>query len=175
MGLEVPPVSTGVAVDLRSQFSQPLYVLSGIVGLILLVACVKLANLMLARAAARGHERSVGVAIGASRGALVGQALTESLVLSIAGAVLGLTFSYWGSRFLVILMTEGSVSLDLRPDVRVISVALSVALFTGILFGLAAAWCSSRQDPAPVLQQSARSLAAGSGELSPRLLVIQPV
>jgi predicted permease len=175
MRLEVTSVPTGVAVDLRSQFSQPLYVLSGIVGLILLVACVNLANLMLARAAARGHEMSVRVAIGASRGALVGQALTESLVLSVAGAVLGLTFSYWGSRFLVILMTDGSVSLDLRPDVRVLSVTLSVGLFTGILFGLAPAWSSSRQDPASVLQQSTRSLAGGAGKLSKTLIVMQVV
>jgi predicted permease len=174
MGLEVTPVSTGLAVDLRSQFSQPLHVLSGIVGLILLVACVNLANLMLARAAARGHEMGVRVAVGSSRGALVGQVLTESLVLSIAGALyIGLAFSYWGSRSLVIAMTEGSVSLDLRPDVRVLSVAISVGLFTGILFGLAPAWSCSRQGPASVLQQRARSLSGGGGKLSKTLIVMQ--
>src|SRR5437763_5173988 len=130
MGLDVSPVRTGFARDLRAQFSRPLYVLAGIVGLILLVACVNLANLLLARAAARTQERSVRVAIGASRWALAGQVLTESLVLSVSGALLGLALSYWGSRLLVAFMTEGTVSLDLRPDLHVLSVVLFVGVFT---------------------------------------------
>ncbi len=176
MGLDVSPVRTGVAVDLRSQFSRPLYVLAGIVGLILLVACVNLANLMVARAAARSHEMSVRVAIGASRWALAGQVLTESLVLSLAGSLLGIAFAYWGSGLLVTLMTQDyftPVSLDLSPDLRVLSLVLSVAVFTGILFGLAPAWRCSRQDPASVLQQSARSLAGGVGKLSKVLIITQ--
>src|SRR5439155_22726224 len=105
MGLEVTSAAKGFRSDLRTQFTRPLYVLAGIVGLILLVACVNLANLMLARAAARSHEMSVRVAIGASRGTLVGQVLDESLSLAFAGALLGLAFAYWGSRLLVPLMT----------------------------------------------------------------------
>src|SRR5213079_1449594 len=116
MGLDVSPFRIGFASDLRAQFSRPLYVLAGIVGLILLVACVNLANLLLARAAARSQEMSVRVAIGASRGTLVSQVLAESMSLAFAGALLGLAFAYWGSRLLVLLMTEGTVSLDLRPD-----------------------------------------------------------
>jgi predicted permease len=173
MGLDVSPVRTGFARDLRAQFSRPLYVLAGIVGLILLVACVNLANLMLARAAARSQEMGVRVAIGASRWALAGQVLSESLVLSLAGAVLGLAFSYWGSRLLVAFMTEGTVSLDLRPDLRVLSIAVFVGVFTGILFGLAPAWHSSHQDPASVLQQGARSLARGATKLGKVLIVTQ--
>jgi MacB-like periplasmic core domain/FtsX-like permease family len=137
MGLDVSPVRTGFARDLRAQFSRPLYVLAGIVALILLVACANLANLMLARAAARGQEMSVRVAIGASRGALAGQVLTENLLLSLVGALFGLILSNWGSRVLVAFMTEGTVSLDLRPDLRVLSLALFVGVLTGILFGLA--------------------------------------
>lgn len=173
MGLDVSPVRTGFARDLRAQFSRPLYVLAGIVGLILLVACVNLANLMLARAAARSQEMSVRVAIGASRWALAGQGLAESLVLSFVGAVLGLALSYWGSRFLVAFMTEGTVSLDLRPDFRVLSIALFIGLLTGILFGLAPAWHSSRQDPAVVLQQGSRSLAGGAGKMGKALIITQ--
>ena len=173
MGLDVSPVRTGFARDLREQFSRPLYVLAGIVGLILLVACVNLANLMLARAAARSQEMSVRVAIGASRAALAAQVLSESLVLSLAGAFLGLALSYWGSRLLVAFMTEGIVSLDLRPDLRVLSIALFIGLFTGLLFGLAPTWHSSRQDPAAVLQQGSRSLAGRAGKLGRALIVTQ--
>src|SRR5207253_3135977 len=132
MGLDVSSAAKGVGGNLRSQFERPLYVLAGIVGLILLVACVNLANLMLARAAARSHEMSVRVAIGASRGTLVGQVLAESLSLAFAGALLGLAFAYWGSRLLVLLMTEGTVSLDLRPDLTVLSLAVLAGLFTGL-------------------------------------------
>ena len=172
-GLDVSPVRTGFARDLRAQFSLPLYVLAGIVGLIRLVACVNLANLMLARAAARSQEMSVRVAIGASRWALAGQVLTESLVLSLGGALLGLALSYSGSRLLVAFMTEGTVSLDLRPDLRVLSVALLVGLMTGILFGLAPTWHSSRQDPAVVLQHASRRLAGGAGKLGKGLIITQ--
>src|SRR2546429_4453970 len=130
MVLDVAPIRTAFARDLPEQFTRPLDVLAGIVGLILLVACVNLANLMLARAAARSQEMSVRVAIGASRAALAAQVLSESLVLSLAGAFLGLALSYWGSRLLVAFMTEGIVSLDLRPDLRVLSIALFIGLFT---------------------------------------------
>jgi len=173
MGLDVSSAAKGVGGNLRSQFERPLYVLAGIVGLILLVACVNLANLMLARAAARSHEMSVRVAIGASRGTLVGQVLAESLSLAFAGALLGLAFAYWGSRLLVLLMTEGTVSLDLRPDLTVLSLAVLAGLFTGILFGLAPAWRCSREDPASLLQQNARSLSGGAGKLGKALIVTQ--
>src|SRR6266480_3068856 len=158
MGLEVSSAAKGIAGGLRAQFAQPLYVLAGIVGLILLVACVNLANLMLARAAARSHEMSVRVAIGASRWSLTRQVLSESLSLSLAGALLGLAFAFWGSRLLVALMTQGSlfpVTLDVSPDLRVLSLTASVAILTGILFGLAPALRSSAEDPAALLQQSA--------------------
>jgi ABC-type antimicrobial peptide transport system permease subunit len=94
---------------------------------------------------------SVRVAIGASRGALVGQVLVESLSLSFVGATLGLALAYWGSRLLVLVITKGNdqlVSLNLNPDWRVLFVTLSVAILTGILFGVAPAWLCSREDPA---------------------------
>ena len=176
MGLDVASAATGINAALRSRFTRPLYVLMGIVGLILLVACVNLANLMLARAAARSHEMSVRVALGASRWALGRQVLTESLALSLAGAFLGLAFAFWGSRSLVMLMTQAyltPVTLDLRPDWRVLSLTASVAILTGILFGLAPAWRCSREDPASVLQQNARSLAGTTGKLGKALIVTQ--
>ncbi len=176
MGLEVSTAARGFTSRLRSQFARPLYVLGGIVGLILLVACVNLANLMLARAAARSHEMSVRVAIGASRWSLARQVLSESLTLSLAGALLGLAFAFWGSRLLVFLMTEGRlfpVTLDLSPDLRVLSLTVSIAILTGILFGLAPAWRSSREDPAYVLQQNARGLSGRTGKLNIALIITQ--
>ncbi len=176
MGLEVTSAAKGLTSGLRSKFARPLYVLAAIVGLILLVTCVNLANLMLARAAARSHEMSVRVAIGASRWSLTRQVLSESLSLSLAGALLGLAFAFWGSRLLVALMTQGSlfpVTLDVSPDLRVLSLTASVAILTGILFGVAPAWRSSREDPATVLQQNARSLSSGTGKLSKALIISQ--
>jgi predicted permease len=176
MGLDVTPAATGINVALRSHFTRPAYVLMGIVGLILLVACVNLASLMLARAAARSHEMSVRVALGASRWPLARQVLIESLALSACGALLGLAFAYWGSRLLVSLLTEGyltPVMLDLNPDWRVLSLTASVAILTGILFGLAPAWRASRADPASVLRQNARSLAGATGKLGKALIVTQ--
>jgi len=176
MGLDASSITRGLDSDLRSRFARPLYVLAGIVGLILLVACVNLANLMLARAAARSHEMSVRVAIGASRWSLARQVLAESLSLSLTGALLGLAFAYWGSRLLVLLMTQGNavpVSLNLNPDLRVLSLTISLAILTGLLFGLAPAWRSSREDPASTLQQNARSVSSGTGKLSKALIITQ--
>ena len=176
MGLDVSPAATGVNASLRSHFTRPLYVLMGIVGLILLVACVNLASLMLARAAARSHEMSVRVALGANRWTLARQVLTESLALSASGAILGLAIAYCGSRLLVTFLTEGyltPVVLDVRPDWRVLLLTASVAIVTGMLFGLALAWRASREDPASVIQRTARSVAGGTGKLGKALIVTQ--
>jgi predicted permease len=176
MGLEITPAAKGFSTGLRFDFVRPLYVLAAIVGLILLLACVNLANLMLARAAARSHELSVRVAIGASRWSLAQQVFSESLVLSLTGAALGLAFANWGSHLLLYLMTrdkEVPVSFNLAPDPRVLALTITVAALTGILFALAPAWRASRQDPAAILQQGARGLSSGPSKLSRALIVTQ--
>jgi predicted permease len=176
MGLDVSAARTGMAPELRAQFTRPLYLLLGIVGLILLAACVNLANLMLARAARHAQEMSLRVALGASRWQLAGRVLAESLALSLGGAFLGILFAYWGSSALVALMTEGAltrVTLDLRPDLRVFGVTMAAAILTGVLFGLAPAWRSARQDPAAVLQHNTRSLGGGGNRMSQALIVAQ--
>ncbi len=175
MGLDVAPGATGVARELRAAFTRPLYVLLGIVGLILMVACVNLANLMLARAAARSHETSVRVALGASRWAITRQLLTESLALSTSGAVLGLAFAGFGSRLLVRLLAGGPltpITLDLRPDWRVLSLTAAIAIVTGVLFGFVPAWRAAHEDPAFAIRANSRGLA-GTGRWARALMVAQ--
>jgi predicted permease len=176
MRLDVSSAAVGVAEDLRSQFMRPLSLLAGLAGLTLLLACVNLANLMLARAVARSHEMSIRLAIGASRWSLVRQVLAESLALSLSGALLGLAFAYGACRVLLLLLTRGNsmlVSLDLSPDLRVLSFTVSLAVFTGILFGIVPAWRCSRVDPAALLQQGPHTLAGSAGRLSKMLVTSQ--
>jgi predicted permease len=176
MHLDVSSAAVGLAEDLRSEFTRPLSVLAGLAGLTLLVACVNLASLILARAAARSHDMGMRVVMGASRWSLVRQVLAESLALSLSGALLGLAFAYWACRALVLLITQGNsmmVSLDLSPDLRVLSFTVSLALCTGILFGIVPAWRCSRVDPAAVLQQSPQSLAGVTGTLGKMLVSSQ--
>lgn len=176
MGLQVISVATGFARELRASYTRPLYILLVIVGLILLVACVNLANLMLAHGAARSQETSIRLALGASRWTLGRQVLAEALMLSSSGALLGLAVAYWGSRLLLHLITRNSLApilLDLRPDWRVLCAAAAAAILTGILFGVAPAWFASRHDPASLLQQNSRTLVAGVGRAGKALIVAQ--
>ena len=176
LGLDVASAATGVVPDLREEYTRPLYLLAGIVGLLLLLACVNLANLLLARAAARSHEMSVRVALGADRWRLARQAFTESIVLSSAGAVAGLVFARWGSQILVSLFSRevgAPILLDPRPDARVLLAAVAAAVLTSLLCGLAPAWRAWREAPASTLQSYARGVARSAGRLSRILIIIQ--
>ena len=164
MRLAVQAAAAGADTSLRKQVSRPLYLLMGVVVLILLIACVNLANLTLARAAARSHEISTRAALGATRRQIVLQLLTESLLLSAIGAALALALAHWGSPFLVSLVTQGTsdpVVLDLRPDWRVFSFTAAAAILTGALIGLVPAWQMSRQEPALALRQHGANYVAG--------------
>jgi predicted permease len=176
MRLNVSSASVGVAEDLRSQLTRPLSVLIGLVGLTLLVACLNLANLMLAHAAARSHEMSVRVVLGASRWSLARQLLIESLVLSLCGAFLGLAFAHWACRILLRFLTQGNpmlVALDLSPDLQVLSFTIFLAVFTGILFGMVPAWRCSLLNPADALKEGAPSQSGRTGKLSKVLVSSQ--
>jgi len=149
--VDVSSAAVGVVEDLRSRFVKPLTVLTALAGLTLLVACLNLANLMLAHAAARSNEMSVRVVLGASRWLLVRQMLVESLALSLSGALVGLAFAHSACHLLLLVITRGDpmlVALDLTPDLRILSFTIALAGFTGILFGIVPAWRCSLVNPA---------------------------
>jgi predicted permease len=175
MGLNMESAAAGVNTALRSQFVHPLYALMGIVGLILLCVCLNLASLTLARTTTRAHEVSTRIALGARPALIVRQFLVETGVLSAAGAILGVGFSYWGSRALLALLTRGvgDVMLDLRPDWRVFSVAAAAAVLSALLIGLAPGWRMSREAPAAALRRTERALGRGTGALGKALIVVQ--
>jgi predicted permease len=138
------PAATGPS-ELRRQFDQPLNILMAVVGLVLLIACANIASLMFARAVARSKEIAVRKALGASRLRLIRQLLTECLLLSSAGALLGFLFARWGTALLVryLSTTGNNVFLDLSIDARILAFTVAVAMFTGILFGVLPAFRSS--------------------------------
>ena len=162
---------------LRKQFSKPLYVLLAIAGLVLLVACVNLATLMLSRAAARSHEIAVRIALGASRGRLFRQTLTESILLSVTGTLAGFFLAYWWSHtladFILGQFFNAPAQLNLTPDLRVLVSTATVAVLTGVLFGLAPAWRATREDPNLALQQNALKVSRSTGNLGKSLIVTQ--
>jgi predicted permease len=162
---------------LRGRFIKPLYVLLVIAGLVLLVACVNLASLMLARAASRSHEIGVRVALGASRGRLTRQMLTESVTLSIAGALGAFAFAGWGSHalssFILGQMFIVPAELNLSPDWRILSFTAGMAILTSILFGWAPAWRAAGEYPNRAVQQNTRTLARNTGRLGKALIVMQ--
>jgi predicted permease len=176
MGLQLEPAATGWNGQLRSKVKSPLYLLLGIVTLILLVVCVNLSSLTLARASHRRHEISTRIALGASPWQAVRQFFVETLCLSAVGGVLAMVFSYWGSRLLAVLITHNQtapVLIDLRPDWRVFCFAAVIAIVTGFFIGFIPAWQLSRQHPAATMRQSDRTVGRGIGTLGKALIVSQ--
>ncbi len=162
--------------DSRRRYSPTIYGLFIVVALVLLIACANVANLLLARAALRGAEISVRLAVGAGRWRLIRQLLTESVLLAALGGAVGVLFAFWGKSALLALTDKDTGILpsgvDLSLNWRVLAFTLAVSLLTGVLFGLAPAWRATSLDLATALKQSRRTTGAVS-RLSKGLIVAQ--
>ena len=149
--------------ELRASYSGPLMMLMGIVGLVLLIACVNVANLLLARASVRNREIAVRLAIGAAPRRVLQQLLTESVLLALLGGATGSLLATWGVRSLA-NMIGSDVVLPLSPDTKVLAFTLGVSLLTGILFGLVPAFRTLKVRVAPALKDSARTTNESSSK-----------
>jgi predicted permease len=161
--------------DVRTRYSEPLMVLTVILVLILLIAVANVANLLLARAAARQREIATRLAIGATRLRLVRQLVTEGLVLSILGGMLGVPFAYWGKDLLVAWGPWGTrpEGIAARIDLRIFVFTIVVSLLTALLFALAPALRAVRLEINPAMTERARTFSTGRSRFGKSLLVLQ--
>ncbi|MGH9774975.1 MAG: ABC transporter permease [Candidatus Acidiferrales bacterium] len=167
------PAATGFS-NMREQSETPLYLLLGISGLVLLIACANIANLMLARASVREREIAVRLALGASRGRLIRQLLSESLLLAVAGAICGALLAGVMSQSLISFLstTNNPVFLDLGLDWRVLGFATGLAFLTTILFGLMPAVRATGTSPAEVLKAGSRGMTASPERFGLRRILV---
>ncbi len=172
--LNVVPAGAGVAV-MKEEYGRSLQILLSVCGLVLLIACSNVANLLLARGVARRGQTAVRLAVGATPRQIVAQALTESVLLAIGGGVVGLLVAMAAARLLLALAFHSShfLPISAAPSLMVLAFAFALALVTGIIFGAAPAWLATRTDPAEALRGSGRGTQDRSSLARKALLVVQ--
>ncbi|MGE5646866.1 MAG: ABC transporter permease [Acidobacteriota bacterium] len=172
--IEVIPAGNGVE-EMREGYSRSLQILLSVCGLVLLIACANVANLLIARATARRAQTSIRLALGASRGRLIRQALTESVLLAVGGGVAGMFVAWAAEKSLIALAFSGATYLPFRttPSLPVLAFAFGLSLVTGMIFGAAPAWLATRRDPVEALRGANRSTRDHSSISRKALLVVQ--
>jgi predicted permease len=172
--INVVPAGGGVA-EMKEEYGRSLRILLGVCGMVLLIACANVANLLLARAAARRGQTALRLALGAGRRQIVGQALVESILLSMAGGIAGLAVAAVAARLLLALAFRSShfVPISTLPSPMVLAFTFAVALLTGILFGVAPAWFATRTDPVEAMRGAGRSTADNASFARKALLMVQ--
>jgi len=172
--IKVVPAGAGVA-EMKEEYGRSLQILLAVCGMVLLIACANVANLLLARAVARRTQTALRIAVGASRRQIIAQALLESILLAVAGGVAGLVVAVGAARLLLVLAFRSSHFLPINPlpAPSVLMFAFAVALLTGIIFGAAPAWFATRTDPVDALRGSGRSTTDHSGFARKALLIVQ--
>lgn len=174
--IDLTPMATGLS-DLRTRFSEPLQILMVIVGLVLLIACANIANLLLARSTARARELAVRQALGAGRLRLVRQLLTESLVLALGGGLLSVALAFGASHLLLRLVSGGPepLPLDISMDARVFMFTLGVTMVTGLLFGTIPAFRATKLQLTESLKEGRGPVSAGAKSPLAKVLVVSQV
>jgi predicted permease len=176
MWIEVMPGSRGKSYFQR-QYSTPLVVLMAIVGLVLLIACANVANLLIARATSRQKEVAIRLALGASRSRIVTQLVVESLLLSVSGGILGMVIALWFDHALIAFLPQSGTPLSISsaPDPRILVFNFGLSVLTGLLFGLVPALQSTKPDLAPTLKDQAGAVAGGGSVKLRKSLVVAQV
>jgi len=172
--IAVVPAGAGVE-EMKEAYSSSLNILLGVCGMVLLIGCANVANLLLARSATRRTQTAVRLAVGATRRQIVGLALTESVVLAVGGCVAGVAVAMGTARLLLMLAFQHVhfLPVSVTPSPAVLGSALALALLTGIIFGAAPAWLATRTDPAEALRGSGRAISAHSSWASKALVAVQ--
>jgi predicted permease len=173
--ITLAPAGGGVA-NMQYETAAGLRLLMIISGLVLLIACANVANLLLARGSSHRLQTAIHIALGAPRTRLIGRSLTESVLMAILGGVAGLLFAYGGARAILVLAFRGAryVPISPAPSLTVLGFAFLLSLATGVIFGVAPAWIASRSDPAEALRGAGRSTRDRSS-IPQRLLVMLQV
>jgi len=170
----IVPGGAGIQ-NLQQETGKGLYLLMSLSGLLLLIACANVANLMLARGTTRRAETSIRMAMGAARTQIIGQTLTESVLLSCLGGIAGLAVAYAGARVILALAFPRALNLpiDSTPSLPVLGFAFVLSLLTGVVFGMVPAWITSHSDPAEALRGVNRTTGDHSSLPQKSLIVVQ--